>query len=207
MTSRDAQVVGHKLVVAIPAKGATLDGTDTNGPHELGGQLPKRRLALLLDVAVPQRSWAEKAYPHMQHAAFPNWVFSLVDIHQARHSRLGASHVSDAKPPHFPVGLRKVAGTGTTVRWQESLISSIPGIQQWKAQTWEAHPSAAFQIDPQNSCAAESPIHPAFTVFFQTHFPTGVSIAHAFLSHALNSNDHKDTHECHAHHTVDRGEG
>ncbi len=207
MTSQDARVVSHELVAAIPVKGATLDGTDTNSPHELGGQLPKWRLALLIDVTVPWRSWAERAFPHMQRVAFPNGVSSLVDSHQARHFQLGASHVGDTKPPHFPIGLRKAAETGAIVQRLGSWTSSTLGIQRWKAQTWEAHLSATFLINLQNNCTTDSPTHPAIAVFFQTHFPTGVSIAHAFLSHAPNSNDHTDTHECHAHHTVDRGEG
>ncbi len=207
MASRDAQVVGHEMVAAIPAMGVTLDGTNADGPHELGGQLPKRRLALVIDVAVPWRSWAGKAYPHTQHVAFPNQVFSPGDTHQAHHSQLGALHVGDAKPPHFPIGLKRAVGMGAIVRRRGSLTSSIPGIQRWKAQTWEAHPSATFQIDLQNSCATEFPIRLAFAAFFQTHFPTGASIAHAFLSHTLNSNDRKDTHEYHAHHTADRGKG
>ncbi len=115
MTSQDAQVVSHETVTAIPATGVTLDGIDTSDPHEPGGWLPKWRLALLIGVAVPWHSWAGKAYPHMQHVAFPSWVFFLGDIHQAHHSQLGALHAGDAKPPHFPVDLKRAVGTGTVV--------------------------------------------------------------------------------------------
>ncbi len=135
MISQDVRVVGHELVAAIPAKGATLDGTDTNNPHVPGGQLPKRRLALLADIAVPWHSWVEKAFPHMQRVVFPNGVFSLVDIHQAHLFQLGASHAGDAKPPHFHVDLRKAAEMGATVQWLESWTSPTLGIQLWKART------------------------------------------------------------------------
>ncbi len=65
----------------------------------------------------------------------------------------------------------------------------------------------AFQTDPQSNCATGFPIHPTVAAFFQTHFPIDVSTARVSLSHALSSNDHTDIHECHAHHTEDRGEG
>ncbi len=117
------------LVAVIPAKGATLDRTGTSSPHELGGQLPKRHLALLTDVAALWHSWAERAFPHMQRVAFPNGISSLVNIHQACHLRLGASHAGDAKPPHFPVGLRKVAETGAIVQRLGLRTSSTRSIQ------------------------------------------------------------------------------
>ena len=128
MISQDVRVVSHELVAAIPAKGVTLDGTDTTDPHAPGGPLPRRRLALLADVAVLWHSWAERAFPHMQHVVFPNGVSSLVDIHQARHFQLGALHVNDTKPPHFHVDPRKAAETGVTVQRVGSRTSSTLGI-------------------------------------------------------------------------------
>ncbi len=113
MTSQDAQVVCHETVAAIPATGVTLDRINTSDPHEPEGQLPKQRLVLLIDVTALRCLWAEKAYPHMQHVAFPSWVFSLGCMHQADHSQLGALHAGDAKPLHFPIGLKRAVGTGT----------------------------------------------------------------------------------------------
>ena len=80
MISQGVQAVCHEPV--IPVKEATLGGTDTDDLHVPGDLQPKRRPALLTGVTVPWRLWAEKAYPHTQHAAFPTGVSFLVNILQ-----------------------------------------------------------------------------------------------------------------------------
>ena len=122
MISQGVWAVDHELVAAIPVKEATLDGTDTSDSHVPGDLPPKRRPALLTGVAVPWRLWAEKAFPHMQHVAFPIGVFFLVNIHQVHLFLLGVLHAGDAKLPHSHVGPKKVVETGATVHgWDHRL--------------------------------------------------------------------------------------
>ncbi len=143
----------------------------------------------------------------MLHMAFPTGAVFLVNNHQELPYLLGALRACDAKPLHFHVGPKKVVGMEAIVQRLRSQTLPTLFVQLLKAQTWVAHLFGAFQIDPQNSCATDSPIHPASVVFFQTHFPTDVSIGRVFLSHALSSNGHTGIRECHVHHTTGKGKG
>ena len=135
MISQDVQAVYHEPVAAIPAVEATWDGTNTGDPHAPEGPQPKRHPALLTGVAVPWCLWAERAFPHTQHTAFPIGAFFLVNSHQRHLVLLGASHVGDAKPPRCHAGSRKVVEMEATVRQLGSRTSSIPFVWLWRART------------------------------------------------------------------------
>ena len=111
MISQGVRAVCHEPVAAIPVKEATLGGTNTNNLHVPGDLQPKRCPALLTGVAVLWHLWAEKAFPHTQHAAFPIGVFFLVNSHQVHLFLLGC-HVEElALPTHVIQLLGEVLST------------------------------------------------------------------------------------------------
>ena len=143
----------------------------------------------------------------MPHVAFPTGAFFLVNNHQELPFLLGALHVYDTKPLHFRAGPKRVAEMEAAAQQLESQTLPAPSAWLLKARTWAAPLFGAFQTNPQNNCTTGFPIHPTAAAFFQTHLPIDVSTARVSPSHALSSNDHTDTRECHVHHTEDRGEG
>ncbi len=143
----------------------------------------------------------------MRYVVVPSGVSALACTHQEHHLWRRALHADNAKLPHSLADFATVLGTGAVVRLRVSRFSPNPGVQPLMAQTWEAHPFVVLRTIPQNNCATCFPTHPGVFAFTQTHSPTDVSTAHAFLSRILSSNDRTDIQVYRAHHTEDKGEG
>ncbi len=190
-------MVCRGVVVVIPVEEVILGGIGKNDLHVLEDLQPARRPALPPDVAIQWHQLAERACLRMLLKVFPTGVSFQGNTHQML-CLPDASRVCSTKPLHFHVGLKRVVGTGATILRPEA--------QAWQAP-WAVPLSGASRADPQNNCATGFPIHPTAAAFSQTHSPIDTSTAHAFLSHALSSNDHMGTHGCHAHHTEGRVEG
>ncbi len=137
----------------------------------------------------------------------PSGVSALACTHQEHHLQWRALHADDATLPRSLADFARALEMGVAVRLWVSRFSLNPDVQPSMVQTWEVHPFVMPRTNPQNNCATCFPIHPDVFAFAQTHSPTDVSTAHAFLSRVLSSNDRTDTQMYRAHHTKDKGEG
>ncbi len=191
-------MVCHGAVTANEAREAFLGGIGENDLLVLEDLQPMRCPVLPPDVAVQWRQLAEKACPHTLRKFFPTGVSFRGNTHQEFSLLQSALRVYGAKPLHSHIGLKRVVGTGATALQLQSRVPWVP---------WAVLPFGEHQANLQNNCATDSPTHPTVAVFSQTHSPTGASTVHAFLSHALSSNDYTGTRGCHAHHTEGRVKG
>ncbi len=142
----------------------------------------------------------------MHHGAFPIQVSFQGDTCLVTCRHLRGLHAGGARPQRSLTGSKRADGMEKDAPLLVLLTLPVPGIQLWKAQTGELCPFAIPQTDPQSNCATGLPTHLTCSVFDRKHFPIGISTVHASPSRAANSNNHMGTHECHAGHTVGKGE-